>query len=161
MQVNKFTDDIDISSHERFIAARKSTWVSVLVNCFLTSGQVITGIFSGSQGLIADGIHSLSDLVSDFVVLIANHKSKKNPDDDHHYGHHRYENGASLILGTILFIVGIGMLWSAVNKMKQPDDIPQVHIVALWVALAALVIKELFSLYACRSNPSKIHYAGR
>jgi divalent metal cation (Fe/Co/Zn/Cd) transporter len=53
------------------------------------------------------------------------------------------------------------MLWSAVNKMKQPDDIPQVHIVALWVALAALVIKELFSLYACRSNPSKIHYAGR
>ena len=49
MQVNKFTDDIDISSHERFLAARKSTWVSVLVNCFLTSGQVITGIFSGSQ----------------------------------------------------------------------------------------------------------------
>jgi len=147
VQVNKLTDDIDISSHERFIAARKSTWVSVLVNCFLTSGQVITGIFSGSQGLIADGIHSLSDLVSDFVVLIANHKSKKNPDDDHHYGHHRYENGASLILGTILFIVGIGMLWSAVNKMKQPDDIPQVHIVALWVALAALVIKELLFRY--------------
>ncbi|HIB4662013.1 TPA: cation diffusion facilitator family transporter, partial [Klebsiella quasipneumoniae subsp. similipneumoniae] len=70
-----------------------------------------------------------------------------NPDDDHHYGHHRYENGASLILGTILFIVGIGMLWSAVNKMKQPDDIPQVHIVALWVALAALVIKELLFRY--------------
>ncbi|EJN6525016.1 cation transporter, partial [Escherichia coli] len=64
-----------------------------------------------------------------------------------HYGHHRYENGASLILGTILFIVGIGMLWSAVNKMKQPDDIPQVHIVALWVALAALVIKELLFRY--------------
>ena len=81
------------------------------------------------------------------MVLIANHKSKKNPDDDHHYGHHRYENGASLILGTILFIVGIGMLWSAVNKMKQPDDIPQVHIVALWVALAALVIKELLFRY--------------
>ena len=147
MQVNKLTDGIDISSHERFLAARKSTWVSVLVNCFLTSGQVITGVFSGSQGLIADGIHSLSDLVSDFVVLIANHKSKKNPDDDHHYGHHRYENGASLILGTILFIVGIGMLWSAANKMQQPDDIPQVHIVALWVALAALVIKELLFRY--------------
>ena len=76
-----------------------------------------------------------------------NHKSKKNPDDDHHYGHHRYENGASLILGTILFIVGIGMLWSAANKMQQPDDIPQVHIVALWVALAALVIKELLFRY--------------
>ncbi|WP_242071112.1 cation diffusion facilitator family transporter, partial [Klebsiella variicola] len=54
---------------------------------------------------------------------------------------------ASLILGTILFIVGIGMLWSAANKMQQPDDIPQVHIVALWVALAALVIKELLFRY--------------
>ena len=81
------------------------------------------------------------------IACILYHKSKKNPDDDHHYGHHRYENGASLILGTILFIVGIGMLWSAVNKMKQPDDIPQVHIVALWVALAALVIKELLFRY--------------
>jgi hypothetical protein len=52
------------------------------------------------------------------------------------------------------------MLWSAANKMQQPDDIPQVHIVALWVALAALVIKSFFSLYAGSSNPSKIHYAG-
>ena len=81
------------------------------------------------------------------LTIFSSYKSKKNPDDDHHYGHHRYENGASLILGTILFIVGIGMLWSAVNKMKQPDDIPQVHIVALWVALAALVIKELLFRY--------------
>lgn len=147
MQVKKFKENIDISFNERFIAARKSSWVSVFVNFFLTLGQVITGIFSGSQGLIADGIHSLSDLVSDFVVLIANHKSKKNPDDDHHYGHHRYENGASLILGAILCIVGIGMLWSALNKMKQPDDIIQVHIVALWGALAALIIKEVLFRY--------------
>ncbi|MDN0120109.1 cation diffusion facilitator family transporter [Yersinia frederiksenii] len=147
MQENKVVDDINNNSHERFRAARKSTWISVLVNCFLTLGQVITGIFSGSQGLIADGIHSLSDLVADFVVLIANHKSKKDPDDDHHYGHHRYENGASLILGAILLIVGIGMLWSAANKIQHPEAIPQVHIIALWVALAALVFKELLFRY--------------
>lgn len=147
MQENKVVDDINNNSHERFRAARKSTWISVLVNCFLTLGQVITGIFSGSQGLIADGIHSLSDLVADFVVLIANHKSKKDPDDDHHYGHHRYENGASLILGAILLIVGIGMLWSAANKIQHPEEIPQVHIIALWVALAALVFKELLFRY--------------
>lgn len=147
MQENKVVDDINNNSHERFRAAQKSTWISVLVNCFLTLGQVITGIFSGSQGLIADGIHSLSDLVADFVVLIANHKSKKDPDDDHHYGHHRYENGASLILGAILLIVGIGMLWSAANKIQHPEAIPQVHIIALWVALAALVFKELLFRY--------------
>ncbi|CNC56269.1 cation diffusion facilitator family transporter [Yersinia intermedia] len=147
MQENKVVDDINNNSHERFRAARKSTWISVFVNCFLTLWQIVTGIFSGSQGLIADGIHSLSDLVADFVVLIANHKSKKDPDDDHHYGHHRYENGASLILGSILFIVGIGMLWSAANKIQHPEAIPQVHIIALWVALAALVFKELLFRY--------------
>lgn len=147
MQENKVVDDINNNSHERFRAARKSTWISVFVNCLLTLWQIVTGIFSGSQGLIADGIHSLSDLVADFVVLIANHKSKKDPDDDHHYGHHRYENGASLILGSILFIVGIGMLWSAANKIQHPEAIPQVHIIALWVALAALVFKELLFRY--------------
>ncbi|MCB5315566.1 cation diffusion facilitator family transporter [Yersinia intermedia] len=147
MQENEVVDDINNNSHERFRAARKSTWISVFVNCFLTLWQIVTGIFSGSQGLIADGIHSLSDLVADFVVLIANHKSKKDPDDDHHYGHHRYENGASLILGSILFIVGIGMLWSAANKIQHPEAIPQVHIIALWVALAALVFKELLFRY--------------
>ena len=147
MQENKVLDDINNNSHERFRAARKSTWISVFVNCLLTLWQIVTGIFSGSQGLIADGIHSLSDLVADFVVLIANHKSKKDPDDDHHYGHHRYENGASLILGSILFIVGIGMLWSAANKIQHPEAIPQVHIIALWVALAALVFKELLFRY--------------
>ncbi|KFK98225.1 MULTISPECIES: cation diffusion facilitator family transporter [unclassified Serratia (in: enterobacteria)] len=140
-------DESNNESHERFHAARKSTWVSVIVNCFLTLGQVITGLFSGSQGLIADGIHSLSDLIADFVVLFANNRSKKEADEDHNYGHHRYENGASLILGSLLLIVGVGMLWSAINKIHNPDSIPQVHIVALWVALSALVFKELLFRY--------------
>ena len=140
-------DESNNESHERFHAARKSTWVSVIVNCFLTLGQVITGLFSGSQGLIADGIHSLSDLIADFVVFFANNRSKKEADEDHNYGHHRYENGASLILGSLLLIVGVGMLWSAINKIHNPDSIPQVHIVALWVALSALVFKELLFRY--------------
>lgn len=140
-------EDIDYESQERFRAAKKSTWVSVVVNCFLTFFQIVTGVFSGSQGLIADGIHSLSDLLSDFVVLIANHKSKKDADEDHHYGHYRYENGASLILGIILLCVGIGMLWSAINKIQHPETIPEVHVIALWVALLALVFKELLFRY--------------
>ncbi|MFC0226717.1 cation diffusion facilitator family transporter [Serratia aquatilis] len=147
MRKDKMADTNNNESHERFHAARKSTWVSVVVNCFLTLGQVITGFFSGSQGLIADGIHSLSDLIADFVVLVANNKSKKEADEDHNYGHHRYENGASLILGSLLFIVGIGMLWSAINKINNPGSIPEIHIVALWVALIALVSKELLFRY--------------
>ena len=71
---------------QRSQVARKTTLVSVMVNLFLSSFQILAGIFSGSQGLIADGIHSLSDLVADFVVLLANKKSGKPSDSDHHYG---------------------------------------------------------------------------
>ncbi|HHR6081217.1 TPA: cation diffusion facilitator family transporter [Providencia alcalifaciens] len=127
---------------EKFKAAKKSTLISVAVNTLLSIWQIIVGIFSNSSGLIADGIHTLSDLIADFVVLIANKKSHKKPDADHPYGHFRYENGASLILGIILLIVGVGMGWSAVEKMINPDLIPEVHTIALVAALTALVAKE-------------------
>lgn len=68
-------------------AVRRSTSVSVVANLGLTAMQVSAGLISGSQGLVADGIHSLSDLVADFVVLIANHHSRKDADEDHPYGH--------------------------------------------------------------------------
>jgi cation diffusion facilitator family transporter len=103
-----------------------------------------------SQALIADGIHSLSDLVSDFVVLFAGHHSQKDADEDHPYGHHRFETAASLALGVILMAVGVGMLWSALQKLQSPDTIATVHASALWVAFAALVLKELLFRYMLR-----------
>ena len=123
-------------------AVKRSTWVSVFVNLGLTISQVVAGMVSGSQGLIADGIHSLSDLLADFVVLAAAHHSKQLADEQHQYGHHRYENAASLVLGLLLLGVGIGMTWSAVGKLRDLDMIAPVQVVALWVALGALVVKE-------------------
>ncbi|WP_219538797.1 cation diffusion facilitator family transporter [Klebsiella michiganensis] len=142
----KMTDD-----GQRAQVARKTTLVSVVVNLFLSSAQVLAGVFSCSQGLIADGIHSLSDLVADFVVLLANKKSGKPSDSDHHYGHRRYENGASLVIGALLLLVGAGMLWSACGKLLHPASIPSVHITALWVALAALTAKEMLFRYMLRA----------
>jgi len=139
--------DSEDSTPERAAATKRSTWISVAVNIGLTISQVIAGILSGSQGLIADGIHSLSDLVADFVVLLAAHHSQKAPDKDHHYGHQRYENAASLVLGGLLLVVGVGMVWSAVHKLQTPDSIPTVHVTALWVALGALVAKEVLFRY--------------
>ncbi|MDP1068777.1 cation diffusion facilitator family transporter, partial [Klebsiella pneumoniae] len=112
-----------------------STWVSVAVNLVLTSVQIAAGLLTKSQGLVADGVHSLSDLIADFVVLLANHHSQKDADEDHPYGHHRYETAASLVLGLLLLGVGVGMLWSAITKLEQPETIAQVHMAALWVAL--------------------------
>jgi cation diffusion facilitator family transporter len=140
-------EDPEHSPAERAAAASRSTWVSVAVNLVLTSTQITAGILSKSQGLIADGIHSLSDLVADFVVLFANHHSQKDADTDHPYGHHRFETAASLVLGVLLLTVGVGMLWSALLKLEQPETVQQVHVAALWVAGGALVAKELLFRY--------------
>ncbi|TDR81473.1 cation diffusion facilitator family transporter [Paludibacterium purpuratum] len=131
--------------------ASKSTLVSVATNIALTAGQVIAGWLSDSQGLIADGIHSLSDLFADFVVLLANRHSQKEADDDHHYGHLRYETAASLVLGVLLLVVGVGMVINGTRKALDPSLIAQVHGMALWVALSALVAKELLFRYMLRA----------
>ena len=141
------TEDNAQSIARRSAAASRSTWVSVAVNLLLTIAQIVAGLFSRSQGLIADGIHSLSDLVADFVVLFANHHSKKEADKDHPYGHQRFETAASLALGALLLAVGIGMLWSAFRKLEAPETVPTVHILALWIAGGALVVKELLFRY--------------
>jgi cation diffusion facilitator family transporter len=138
--LREFDEDQDHPEREQ--AAQRSTWVSVVVNVVLTCAQVVAGVLAGSQALVADGIHSLSDLASDFVVLLALRHSRKEPDADHHYGHQRYENAASLVLGALLLAVGAGMLWSAVGKLSTPAEIAPVSTLALWVALGALVAKE-------------------
>ena len=138
------------TSQQRATAAARSTWVSVWVNVVLSSIQIVVGIFAKSQGLIADGIHSLSDLVSDFVVLFAGHHSQKDADIDHPYGHHRFENAASLVLGLLLLSVGAGMVWSAVSKLETPASIETAHVSALWVAFGALAAKELLFRYMLR-----------
>ncbi len=122
--------------------AQRSTWVSVVVNLVLTLAQVVVGLLAASQALVADGIHSLSDLLSDFVVLLAIQYSRKAPDADHPYGHQRYENAASLVVGALLLAVAVGMLWSAGVKLLVPAAIAQVDRLALWVALFTLVAKE-------------------
>ncbi len=150
MPITDLADDPEDPQHspeERAAAASRSTWVSVGVNLILTITQVAVGILAKSQGLVADGIHSLSDLVADFVVLFASHHAKKDADEDHPYDHQRFETAASLVLGALLLAVGIGMLWSAFRKLEEPDLVQQVHIVALWVAGGALIAKELLFRY--------------
>ncbi len=150
MNRDPIADEPEDSRHtaaERATAATRSTWVSVGVNLLLTITQVSVGVLAKSQGLIADGIHSLSDLVADFVVLFASHQSKKVADDDHPYGHQRFETAASLALGALLLAVGVGMLWSAFRKLEAPETVQHVHVVALYVAGGTLIAKELLFRY--------------
>lgn len=150
MTPTEFEDENENSSHsalERASAASRSTWVSVAVNVCLSIAQIGIGIFAKSQGLIADGVHSLTDLVADFVVLFASHHSKKDADENHPYGHQRFENAASFILGLLLLAVGVGMVRAAILKLESPETIAEVHSIALWMAGAALLAKECLFRY--------------
>ena len=127
--------------------ANKSTWTSVVVNFFLVILQIVVGFFSKSSGLIADGFHTLADMISDLIVLITSKKSLNPPDDDHNYGHQRYENAAGLFLGVLLLFVGCAMIWSAGKKLENSDQIVAVHVMALYASIICLVVKELLFRY--------------
>ena len=127
--------------------ANKSTWTSVVVNFFLVILQIVVGFFSKSSGLIADGFHTLADMISDLIVLITSKKSLNPPDDDHNYGHQRYENAAGLFLGVLLLFVGCAMIWSTGKKLENSDQIVAVHVMALYASIICLVVKELLFRY--------------
>lgn len=137
----------DVLPEQRTAAGRRSTWVSVAVNIVLSLTQIVVGWLTRSQSLVADGVHSLSDLVADFVVLVASREATKPADKDHPYGHQRFETVASLVLGVLLLLVGGGMLWSAIGKLQHPEAIPKVGALALVIALASLFAKELLFRY--------------
>ncbi|NBI50848.1 MULTISPECIES: cation diffusion facilitator family transporter [Burkholderia] len=144
------TFTVDVPDHEKQAVARKTTGVSIALNVVLATLQIAIGFIAHSQALIADGVHSLSDLVSDFIVLIANRHSGAQPDADHNYGHSRYETVASLLLGAILITVGIGMLWRAGDRLVDLDAIPAVHAIALPVAVLVVISKEALFRYMLR-----------
>ena len=137
---------------ERQAAGFRSTMVSVLLNTALSVGQFLIGILGNSAALVADAIHSFSDLLSDFIVLIANRHSAKAADDNHPYGHHRFETAASLGIGVLLLVVGVSMLWSVYPKLTSGEPLPPVHQAALVAALVTLAAKELLFRYLLREG---------
>ncbi len=126
----------------RFAAARKSTWVSIFINLGLTVMQLLGGFFGKSQSLMADGLHSFADLLSDVLVLFANRHGNKHADANHPYGHARIETAASLILGASLAALGVVLLVSAGMRLQHPENVQAVHPLTLWVAIVALAAKE-------------------
>lgn len=141
------SEELPISSRlpiddTRYREGRKVTWVSVAVNLALTVAQISVGLFAHAQSLVADGFHSLSDLVADFMVLVANFHSRHPADDDHPYGHQRIETAASFGLGLLLLLTGGGILWAAAGRIQHMEDLPPVASIALWVSLATLLAKE-------------------
>ncbi|MBL8404631.1 MAG: cation transporter [Dechloromonas sp.] len=135
---------------ERAAEAQKATWVSVAVNLVMTVAQLVVGWMAHSQSLVAHGLHSFSDLLSDFLVIYASRQSAHPADEAHPYGHARMETGATLVLGASLALIGGGILWESGMRLQHIESLPVVELSALWVAIATVVSKEGLYRYLIR-----------
>jgi len=140
-------DPVDL---QRYREGQRATWVSAALNFLLTLAQMVVGWLAHSQSLVAHGLHSFSDLLSDFLVLYANRKGSDPADREHPYGHARVETAATLVLGASLSFIGFGILWDATMRLQQVATLPPVGSTALWVALATAVSKEVLFRYLFR-----------
>ena len=132
-------------------------WVGTGVDLILSVLKIVTGIIGNSAALLADGIHSLSDLASDALVLIAAHHGAQPADEQHPYGHERIETIATVILGLMLIAVAVGIAWDAVGRMIQTGTpLPPPEIWAIMVAALSLIVKEWLYHYTV-AVARKIH----
>jgi len=115
------------------------------VNLLLTIGKIIAGIVGKSSAMIADGVHSLSDLVTDIIVLVFIRVSGKERDKNHQYGHGKYETFATMLISFALMIVAVGILWTSSKKVIDSINgvlIEQPGYIALYAALISIIFKE-------------------
>lgn len=126
------------------------TLVGSVVNIILTVFKIFAGVLGRSTAMIADGIHSLSDLLSDIVVIVFVKISAKCRDKDHDYGHGKFETFATLIISLMLIVVAVNLMSGGINKIRQILDGGEVSspgMIALWAAVASIVLKEILYRY--------------
>ena len=134
--------DVDEALKEKIL--RRVTWVGLFVNLVLSAIKFAAGIFGRSQALVADAIHSLSDLTTDIAVLAGSHYWSRPPDENHPYGHRRLETLVTVFIGVVLIAAGIGIGWKAISTLYQKHIAPPGWIAVL-AAFASIACKE--SLY--------------
>lgn len=130
---------------EREKAIRSITFWGVAVNAFLITIKLISGILIRSSALIADSVHSISDLTTDFVVLIGTHLSHRPPDSTHPYGHKRFETIAAQFVATILIVVSVGLLWSAGASIYYHRQYFPGYMMLIIAAISVVAKEALFS----------------
>ncbi|MDF1584170.1 MAG: cation diffusion facilitator family transporter [Methyloprofundus sp.] len=126
------------------------TVVGALVNVFLTIIKIGFGIFGQSAALIADGVHSLSDLASDMLVLVAVKLGAREADHDHPYGHRRFETIATVILGLGLVVIALGIAWDVFERVLSPERMLIPEESAMGIAAISILANEWLYQYTKR-----------
>lgn len=141
----------------RKIAMRVSV-ISIFVNLGLSVFKFIAGVLANSGAMISDAVHSASDVLSTFVVIIGVNISGQKADHEHQYGHDRLECVAAILLAVILFATGVGIGWSGIEKIMNAEshtlEIP--GMLALVAALVSIVVKE-WMYWFTRAAANKIN----
>ncbi len=143
-----------MESKDRVAGAVRVTVVGSVVNVLLSAVKLIAGVFGHSQAMLADGIHSLSDVATDVVVIYGVAAGSKPRDRDHAYGHGKFETLATTIIGVALLAVGIGIFYSAAHEIWQffhGAKIPTPTLFPLIMALVSVVSKEALARYTISS----------
>lgn len=128
----------------------KVTFIGSAVNFLLLVFKFVAGIVGNSAAMIADAVHSLSDFITDIIVVLCVHLSGKPQDKEHDYGHGKYETMATVIVGAVLLLVGLGIMKNgavSIWKFLHGEILPEPGILALIAALASIVLKELLFRY--------------
>ena len=146
---------IQDSTAQREKEIYKVTLAGSAVNVILTAFKFVAGILGRSSAMVADAIHSLSDLLTDAVVMVFVHISSKPADSKYDYGHGKFETLAQAIIGVALLVVAGGIFYdAAVHLMKWfgGENLPKPGMLALWAALASIILKELTFQYTRRAE---------
>lgn len=135
-----------LQSDERANLACSITQKGMFLNLFLSALKFVAGILGASAAMVADAVHSLSDLLSDFVVLVGFKLAKKPADETHPYGHGKIETFVAFLIGAILLLVGFGILTNAIFLIRDVwsgSSLMRPNKIALFMALISVVLKEI------------------
>jgi cation diffusion facilitator family transporter len=128
------------AARERIV--RKVTWVGLFANLFLAGFKFVAGTVGRSQALIADAIHSLTDLTTDIAVIAGSHYWSQPPDEDHPYGHRRLETVVTVFIGLMLAAAGVGIGWKAISTLHD-HHASSPGWIAVLAAFISIVSKEI------------------
>lgn len=128
-------------------SAIKVSIISIIINVLLSAIKLLAGILASSGAMVSDAVHSLSDVLSTFVVIIGVKVSNRAPDKEHQYGHERMECVASILLAGLLFATGVGIGLSGIQKITSGEPLAMPGQLALVAAVISIVVKEWMFWY--------------
>ncbi|MDC8444759.1 MAG: cation diffusion facilitator family transporter [Nitrosomonas sp.] len=135
------------NAQQRYREVRKVTLIGSAIDFILGVVKIIAGWLANSQALIADGVHSFSDLLTDFLVLYAARHSRKAADEEHPYGHGRVETLATVGLGIVLIAIACGIAYDSVRRINKPELLLELGGLALMIAVLSIISKEWIYRY--------------